>query len=154
MPYHYYGVKKEDLSYDIPIVGFQHVLEQASGVKPVWENGEAGCGVWSEFDKRKRVLETKIPLQSIVQRVVIQYDKHSLRLFGVQLFDKQGALLVSAGLNRPSFSYSGIQEIILDEGERLIGARSVMDSPETNQQCRHFQFLVASQLKWRLSSAK
>ena len=76
------------------------------------------------------MIETRIPPQSIVKRVLIQFDKHSKRLFGIQLFDREGTLLLSAGLNRPAFDYAGKHEIILEEEERLIGARSVMENPD------------------------
>ena len=74
-------------------------------------------------------METKIPPGSIVQRVIILNDKHSGRLYGVQLFDEAGVLLLNAGLTKPAFGYVEKREIILAENERLVGATSVMPRP-------------------------
>ena len=126
--WHTYGKKLDSMGYDNYIVGFQYVPEQPSGVKPLWRDGQLGEANWCAYDKRKRILETKIPENSIVSRIVILYNKHSIRLFGIQFYDKLGVLLLAAGLTKPPFSFAGRHEIILKPGERLLGAMSVMEN--------------------------
>jgi hypothetical protein len=71
--------------------------------------------------RRKDYKEVRInPVGAIVKKVVVSYwDCGDLK--GVQFYDKDDTLLLEAGDTKRVFT---ITEIILEEGQRLIGVKS------------------------------
>ncbi len=87
------------------------------------------------------VKSSYIPVESIIHRVVIYYFIKNTALFGIEFFDIHGQLLLQAGCVEPDPDLTQ-HEIILEEGDRLVGARSKMHNATKRACCYDFQFII------------
>lgn len=83
------------------------------------------------------VKSSYIPVESIIHRVVIYYFIKNTALFGIEFFDIHGQLLLQAGCVEPDPDLTQ-HEIILEEGDRLVGARSKMHNATKRACCYDF----------------
>ena len=97
--------------------------------------------VWDDVAKGVGVKSSYIPVESIIHRVVIYYFIKNTALFGIEFFDIHGQLLLQAGCVEPDPDLTQ-HEIILEEGDRLVGARSKMHNATKRACCYDFQFII------------
>jgi hypothetical protein len=84
-----------------------------------------------------------MPVGSIVSKVHIYYFKPTSYLYGIVFFDSANKLLLTAGDSDPDPEYLAVHEIILRDGDKLIGAKSRMKDPSESAECYDFRFVVA-----------
>lgn len=80
----------DQLSFENDIVGLQHVPGCECGVSPIFRNGTIAPVVWDNVANGVGVKSSYIPVESIIQRVVIYYFVKNTALFGVEMFDREG----------------------------------------------------------------
>ena len=104
---------------------------------PIFRNGQIAPVVWDDVAKGVGVKQTYIPVNSTIYRVVIYYFVKNTALFGIEFFDINGQLLLQAGSVEPDEEITQ-HEIILEEEDRLVGARSKMHNATKRACCYDF----------------
>lgn len=127
----------DQLSFENDIVGLQHVPGCECGVAPIFRNGMIAPVMWDDIATGTGIKESYIPVDSIIYRVVIFYFKRNTALFGMEFFDENGQLLLQAGCVEPDPDLHQ-HEIVLEPGDRLIGARSKMHNALKRACCYDF----------------
>jgi hypothetical protein len=128
----------DQLFYDNDIVGLQHIPGFPDGITPIWRNGYIAPVEWPSH-LQANVEQTRIPGGSIIYKVIMFYNQRGTQLGGVQFFDPNGKMLLKAGNTHAD---AKTHEIILKNGQRLIGAKAKLRDASSEATCFDFLFVI------------
>ncbi len=87
-------IDDDRLSYDNPIVGFEHTPDRAVGLNLIMLNGNRTGLPWHPLYQKQ---DSLIPLGAEVRKAVIYYYSPTTQLGGITLYDAEGVCLLKVG---------------------------------------------------------
>jgi hypothetical protein len=75
-----YGVEKNTMSAENPIVAFEHVPKNdwGAGLNPIWQDGTVGGVVWTRMAHIYGVSKAHIPPGSVIAKAIIHYNDKTI----------------------------------------------------------------------------
>ena len=139
-----YGKPIDQLTFDNPITKFYHVGGFGYGIIPRFKIGfkvseQKVC--FDEVAKEAGVDSVDIPDESVLAAIHIHYRKDDFFLWGLSFFNKQWQCILEVGSTPAASKYQAVHEIVIEQGERLIGMMSCLLYAGERAECKGLQLI-------------